>query len=147
MSNNQLNARQMMLPYLAVMVTLNVALQVGIVIAGNQIGFPALALTAVVAVVYGLYDWRRRGKLSQIRFGRLVAHLCGFITVNLGFHIHAVVLILINSPAIRGDANFAIDDQWFGVLFGMFTFWGLGLLTHLAASIGARGYEDLHASE
>lgn len=145
MSTTQLDARRVILPYLAVMVALNVALQVGIVIAGNQIGFTALALTAVVAVVYGRYHWTRRASLSQIRFGRIVAHLCGFITVNLGFHIHAAVLILMNSPAIRGDADFPINDQWFGVLFGMFIFWGIGLLAHLAASIGARGFEDLHA--
>jgi len=44
-----------------------------------------------------------------------------------------------------GDANFPIDDQWFGVLFGMFVIWGLGLLIHLAASIGSRGFEDLRA--
>lgn len=145
MSVIQLDARRVILPYVAVMVVLNVGLQVGIVVAGNQIGITAFALTAVVAIVYAFYHWTRRATLSQIRFGRLVAHLCGFITVNLGFHIHAAVLIGINSTAIRGDADFPIDDQWFGVLFGMFIFWGLGLLTHLTASIGSRGFEDLHA--
>lgn len=143
MLENQLDARRVILPYLGVMVGLNIALQVGIAIAGSQIGLVAFLLTAVVAVVYGLYHWTNRELLSQIRFGRLVAHLCGFITVNLGFHIHAAALVLLNSPAARGDASFPIDDQWFGVLFGMFVIWGLGLLAHLTASIGARGYEDL----
>ena len=124
---------------------LNLALQVGIAISENQIDLTAFVLTAVVAVVYALYHWTRRATLAQIRFGGLVAHLCGFITVNLGFHIHAAVLILVNDPAIRGTADFTINDQWFGVIFGMFIIWGLGLLTHLAASISARGYEDLHA--
>lgn len=145
MSEKQLNARRVILPYLATMVALNIALQVGITFAGNRIGITAYVLTAAVAVVYGLYHWTRRIPLSQIRFGRLVAHLCGFITVNLGFHLHAAVLVLTNNAAIRGDANFPIDDQWFGVLFGMFIIWGLGLLLHLTGSIASRGFEDLHA--
>ncbi|MGB7448417.1 MAG: hypothetical protein WA892_04740 [Ornithinimicrobium sp.] len=135
----------MILPYLATMVVLNIALQVGIVIAGNTIGLVAFVMTAAVALVYALYHWKRRTELSQIRYGRLVAHLSGFLTVNLGFHLHAAVLIVTNNAAIRGDANFPIDDQWFGVLFGMFIIWGLGLLIHLAASIGSRGFEDLRA--
>lgn len=143
MPENQLDARRVILPYLGVMVGLNFALQVGVAIAGSQIGLVAFLLTAVVAVVYGLYHWTNRELLSQIRFGRLVAHLCGFITVNLGFHIHAAVLLIINADSMGGDASFLVDDQWFGVLFGMFVFWGLGLLAHLTASIGARGYEDL----
>ena len=145
MSTTQLNPRRVILPYLAAMIVLNIALQMGIAITGNHIDITALALTAVVAVVYASYTWTRRLPLSHIRFGRVIAHLCGFITVNLGFHIHAAILIVTNNAAIRGDANFPIDDQWFGVLFGMFVFWGLGLLAHLAASISARGFEDLRA--
>ena len=145
MSETQLNARREILPYLATMVVLNAVLQIGIALAGNRIGTTAYVLTAAVAVVYGLYQWTRRVPLSQIRFGRLVAHLCGFLTVNLGFHVHAAVLIVTNSATIRGDADFPIDDQWFGVLFGMFVIWGVGLLVHLAASIASRGFEDLHA--
>lgn len=141
----QLNSRRVILPYLATMVALNIVLQVGIVFAGNKIGITAVVLTAAVAVVYAVYHWTHRVPLSQIRFGRLVAHLCGFLTVNLGFHLHAAVLVGTNNGAIRGDADFPIDDQWFGVLFGMFVIWGLGLLIHLAASIASRGFEDLHA--
>lgn len=145
MSTIQLNASRVILPFLATMVALNIALQIGIAFSGNRIGIMAYLLTAAVAVVYALYNWTRRGSLSQIRFGRLVAHLCGFITVNLGFHLHAAVLIATNDAAIRGDADFPIDDQWFGVLFGMFVIWGAGLLIHLAASIASRGFEDLRA--
>lgn len=145
MSTIQLNASRVILPFLATMVALNIALQIGIAFSGNRIGIMAYLLTAAVAVVYALYHWTRRGSLSQIRFGRLVAHLCGFITVNLGFHLHAAVLIATNDAAIRGDADFPIDDQWFGVLFGMFVIWGAGLLIHLAASIASRGFEDLRA--
>ncbi len=145
MSTIQLNASRVILPFLAAMVVLNVALQIGIAFSGNRIGIIAYVLTAGVAVVYAFYHWTRRGPLSQIRFGRLVAHLCGFISVNLGFHLHAAVLIVTNNAAIRGDENFPINDQWFGVLFGMFIIWGAGLLIHLAASIASRGFEDLHA--
>lgn len=145
MSQTQLNASRVILPYLGTMVGLNILLQIGIVAIGNQINAAAALMTAVVALVYALYHWTRRKPLAQIRFGRLVAHLCGFITVNLGFHMHAAVLMVTNNEAIRGDANFPIDDQWFGVLFGMFVIWGLGLLIHLTASIASRGFEDLHA--
>jgi hypothetical protein len=145
MSEPQLNSRRIFLPYLATMVALNAALQLGVVFARDSIGIVPFALTAVVFIVYVLFHWTRRAELAQIRFGRLVTHLCGFITVNLGCHLHAAVLIVINSPAIRGDANFPIDDQWFVVLFGMFVIWGIGLLPHLAGSIGSRGFEDLHA--
>lgn len=145
MSETQLNSRRIIVPYLATMVALNVALQAGVAFAGSTIGVASYALTAVVLVVYVVYHWTRRAELAQIRFGRPVAHVCGFITVNLVFHIHAAVLIVINSPSIRGDANFPINDQWFGVLFGMFVIWGIGLIIHLAGSIGSRGFEDLHA--
>lgn len=145
MSQTQLNASRVILPYLATMVVLNILLQFGIAATGNHIDLTAALMTAVVALVYGLYHWTRREPLSQIRFGRLVAHLCGFITVNLGFHVHAALLIGSNNEAIRGDAGFPIDDQWFGVLFGMFVFWGVGLLIHLTASIASRGFEDLRA--
>lgn len=145
MNDLELNSRRVLLPYLAVMVGLNIALQVAIAIAGNDIDLLAGVLTGVVAVVYAFFEVTRRAPLTHIRFGRLVAHLCGFITVNLGFHVHAAVLIVTNDPAIRGDADFPIDDQWFGVLFGMLIIWGLGLLIHLTASISARGFEDLRA--
>lgn len=145
MSDTQLNSRRVILPFLATMVALNIVLQVAIAFAGSEIGVTAYLLTAAVAVVYAVYHWTHRVTLSQIRFGRLVAHLCGFLTVNLGFHLHAAVLVSSNDEAIRGDASFPIDDQWFGVLFGMFVIWGAGLLIHLAASIASRGFEDLHA--
>lgn len=145
MSTIQLNASRVILPFLITMVGLNIALQIGIAYFGSRIDVTAYVLTAGVAVVYAFYHWTRRGSLSQIRFGRLVAHLCGFIAVNLGFHLHAAVLIVTNDAAIRGDADFPINDQWFGVLFGMFIIWGAGLLMHLAASIASRGFEDLRA--
>lgn len=145
MFEKKLDASRTILPYLAVMVVLNIILQVAIAVSGSRIDITAYVLTAAVAVVYGVYHWTQRMVLSQIRFGRLVAHLCGFLTVNLGFHLHAAVLIVRNDDVIRGDVGFPIDDQWFGVLFGMFVIWGIGLLIHLAASIASRGFEDLRA--
>lgn len=145
MSEIQLDTRRVILPYLATMVAVNAALQVAIALAGSQIGVTAFVLTAVVAIVYAWYHWTRRVQLAQIRFGQLVAHVCGFVTVNLGFHIHAAVLLVTGSAAIRGDTYFRIDAQWFGVLFGMFIIWGLGLLLHLLASIRTRGFENLRA--
>lgn len=145
MTASNIDTRSVILPLLGAMVGLNIVVQAGVALDGNTIGWTAGLLTLVVALVYGGYSWQRRVVLSQIRFGRLVAHLCAFVTVNLGFHVQAAILIARNDPAIRGDANFPIDAQWFGVLFGMFVIWGVGLLIHLTASIGSRGFEDLHA--
>lgn len=145
MTAPNIDTRHVILPLLGAMVGLNIVVQVGVAIDGSQISWTAGLLTLVVALVYAGYDWRRRIALTQIRFGRLITHLCAFVTVNLGFHAHAALLIARNDPVIRGDAHFPIDDQWFGVLFGMFVFWGFGLLIHLTASIASRGFENLHA--
>ena len=51
--------------------------------------------------------------------------------------------LLSNSAAIRGDEHFWIDTGWFGVLFAMSMFWGLGLAVHTIASIANRGFEEL----
>jgi hypothetical protein len=36
-----------------------------------------------------------------------------------------------------------LSEGWFGVLFGMFVIWGIGLLIHMIASIAQKGYEEL----
>lgn len=145
MVSSELNSRQVILPFLGVMVALSVALQIAIALADHEIGPVAWVATLAVALVYLWYHVTHGDRWSQIRFGRLVAHVCGFLAVNLGFHVHAALLVLANSPAIRGNADFPIADQWFGVLFGMFVIWGVGLLVHVTASITARGFEDLRA--
>ncbi|MFT4189412.1 MAG: hypothetical protein QM621_12620 [Aeromicrobium sp.] len=145
MNNRSLDPAPVILPHLTVMIVLNLALQVVIAVDGHRIGAVAYLGTAVVAVAYAAFHLVRGRQLAQMRFGRLVAHVCGFITVNLGFHIHAAWLVMEDSPAIRGEHGFPLDDGWFGVLFGMFVFWGSSLVCHLIASIAQQGYEELHA--
>ncbi len=138
------DSKQSLLKHFAIMATICTALQVIISARGNHIDFISQLLLGCVALYYGWYHYTSREQLRRLRFGRLVAHVVGFLIVNLSYHLHAFILFVSNNPSIRGTANFSIDPSWFGVLFGMTTFWGLGLLIHLVASISNRGFEELH---
>ena len=121
-----------------------VLLQIFISVRGNHLDLVSQLLLACIALYYAWYHYASRAKLRRLRFGRLVAHVVGFLIVNLSYHVHAYILLATNNPAIQGTDKFAIDPTWFGALFGMTTFWGLGLLFHLIASISYRGFEELH---
>jgi 1,4-dihydroxy-2-naphthoate octaprenyltransferase len=137
------DSRRSLLRHFAIMLVSCVALQTVIAVRGNHIDVVSQLLLGCVALYYGWYHYSSRDQLRRLRFGRLVAHVVGYLIVNLSFHIHAFILIVSSNPAIKGTADFTIDQGWFGVLFGMTTFWGLGLLTHLTASIAKRGFEEL----
>lgn len=141
-TEEMLNIRSLVLPFAVIMVGLVAAVHAVIVIDHNQVGLIEMLALAVVAVYYAFFFITRRSRLRQIRFGMLVAHLTGYLVVNLSYLIHAFVLILNNSPAIRGDDQFLIDRGWFGVTFAMATAWGIGLLTHALSSIASRGWEE-----
>ncbi|MDQ5886372.1 MAG: hypothetical protein QG623_422 [Patescibacteria group bacterium] len=132
-----------LLRYTGLMVLFSTILQIIIALRGNQIDFISQLLLALIAVYYFWYHYTTKDQLSKLRFGRLVAHLIGFLVVNLSYHIHAFVLFVTSNPAIKGTDGFSIDPSWFGVLFGMFCFWGIGLLIHLVASVANRGFEEL----
>lgn len=136
-------AKKSLLQHTFVMVVSCIVLQVIISIRGNRIDLISNLLLACVALYYLWYHATAKNLLSRVRFGRLVAHLIGFLAVNLSYHFHAFILFISNNPAIRGTNDFAIDPGWFGVLFGMTTFWGIGLLIHMIASIANRGFEEL----
>lgn len=137
-------AKNSLLRHFAIMFALCAALQVIIAVRGNHIDFISQVLLGVVALYYAWYHYASKDMLRRMRFGRLVAHVVGFLIVNLSYHAHAFVLYVTGSPAIKGtDTYFSIDQGWFGVLFGMTTFWGIGLLIHLVASIANRGFEEL----
>lgn len=137
------NCKRSLLWHFAIMFIGCVLVQIVIVIRGSKIDLLSTALLGVVAIYYFWYQFASHGQLSRLRFGRLVAHVVGFLIVNLSYHLHAFILFVTNSPAIKGSDELAIDPRWFGVLFGMMTFWGLGLLIHLIASIANRGFEEL----
>ena len=135
--------KKSLLTYTAVMITLSTLLQIIIAIRGNHIDLLSQALLVGIAVYYFWYQSATKSQLTKLRFGRLIAHLIGFLVINLSYHIHALILFITDSPAIKGNGEFSMDAAWFGVLFGMFCGWGVGLLFHLIASIANRGYEEL----
>lgn len=136
-------AKKSLLKHAFVMLVSCAILQIVIAVRGNHIDLLSQLLLGVVALYYAWYHITAKDLLSRVRFGRLVAHLTGFLIVNLSYHAHAFILYVSNNSAIRGTNDFAIDSGWFGVLFGMTTFWGIGLLIHMIASIASRGFEEL----
>ncbi len=136
-------AKTSLLRHTAVMLISCIALQIVITIRGNHIDLVSQLLLVCIALYYAWYNITAKALLSRVRFGRLVAHLIGFLIVNLSFHAHAFILFVSSNPAISGTKEFSIDPGWFGVLFGMTTFWGIGLLIHMVASIASRGFEEL----
>jgi hypothetical protein len=141
--NQAQEAKNSLLKHFAIMFALCAFLQITIAVRGNHIDLVSQFLLAVIALYYAWYNYSSRNLLRRLRFGRLVSHLVGFLIVNVSYHLHAFILFVSNNSAIKGDAEFTIDPSWFGVLFGMMTFWGLGLLVHLVASIANRGFEEL----
>lgn len=136
-------ATKSLLTHVGIMFVLCVVLQVAIALRGNKIDLVSQLMLASIALYYAWYHIASKDQLSKLRFGRLVAHLVGFLIVNLSYHAHAFVLFVTDNPAIKGADPFPIDAGWFGVLFGMMTFWGIGLLIHAIASISNRGFEEL----
>lgn len=133
---------QILLPYAGILTLLCVFAQIIVVLHGNEIDFIS-GLALVPAFLYYLYFYiTSKQKLSKIRFGRLVAHVVAFLIVNLSYHIHAAILSLGNTSNTQGPVVH-LSEGWFGVLFGMTTIWGLGLLIHTVASIAQKGYEEL----
>lgn len=135
--------KKILLKHFAIMLVLCIVLQVIIAARGSRIDVADQLLLAGIALYYAYSLYVTKDQLRLLRFGRLIAHVIGFLTVNLSYHIHAFVLFITDNPAIKGAEGLNIDQSWFGVLFGMTTFWGLGLLIHLVASISNRGFEEL----
>jgi hypothetical protein len=107
-----------------------------IAVRGSQIDLIAGLLLLTVAAYYSYFLFSTRTALRRIRFGQLVAHAAGFVIVNISYHIHAGLLLLLGKRDL-------LDENWAGVLIGMFVFWGIGLLVHLVASVAMRGYENV----
>lgn len=146
MAKADLNITKLLLPHIGILIALCLMLQLFVAVRGNEIDLAANIGLGVVALYYAYFHGlSQKGKsLKKVRFGRLVAHLSGFLIVNLSFHIHAFILYATNNPVMSGSDGLLMNSGWFGVIYGMTCFWGLGLLIHLIASVGARGYEELH---
>jgi len=132
----ELNINRVLLPYLGILGGLCLLVQVLTAARGSRIDVVAGLLLLPVAVYYSYFQYSARIVLRQVRFGQLVAHAGGFVIVNLGYHLHAGLLLLLGKREL-------LDENWAGVLIGMFVFWGIGLLVHLVASVAMKGYENL----
>ena len=95
----------------------------------------ALALT-VVAIAYYLQTYRSRIVFRRVRHGSFLAHLSGYVIVVGSFYLHPGYLLASNQRDL-------IDANWYGPLFGMGIFWGLGLATHAAGTLLTKGFEDV----
>lgn len=136
MKKDDLNVSKTILPYIGILAVLCTGVQVLIAVRGHQIDIIAQILTLVIAAYYAYSQITTRLALNKVRFGRLIHHVTAFVIVNLSFHVHAAYLIVSGKRAL-------IDENWYGVLFGMFVFWGIGFVIHLLASVALRGYEEL----
>ncbi len=142
MKTKSQSINQIILPYAGIMAILCLFAQIVTAARGSEIDFMA-GLALVPAYLYYLYfHITSKEKLSKVRFGRLVAHFVAFLIVNLSYHIHAAILSLQNINETQGPVV-NLPEGWFGVLFGMFVIWGVGLLIHMIASIAQKGYEEL----
>lgn len=128
-------------PLLAVMVGLNLALHLVIAATGNRIGVLSGLLLAVIALAYAAYLLTLGRALGRVRYGSLVAHVIVYVTVNVGFLLHATVLLALRAPAIQGDALSPIAPGWIGATYVMASVWGIGLLSHLMGAVMSRGFE------
>ena len=136
MKSLELNINRTLMPYLGILGGMCLLAQALTAARGSRMDLVAAAFLLPVAVYYAYFQYSARLELTKVRFGRLIAHTAGFVIVNLSYHLHAGLLLLAGKRAL-------LDEYWAGVLIGMFVFWGLGLLVHLAASVAMRGYENL----
>ena len=144
-TDKKLNIAKILMPYVLIMLGLNILLHAFIAFRGNQIDIESQLFLATIAVYYFYFNYFKENKnLSKVRFGKLVAHFIGYLIVNLGYFIHAYILIALGNEAIKGGYTL-INETWFGAVFGMATFWGIGLLIHSIASIASRGFEDIYS--
>lgn len=136
MRSLDLNINRILLPHLGILAGLCLLVQVLTAARGSKIDLIAGLLLVAVAAYYFYFQYSARTALRQVRFGQLVAHAAGLVIVNLSYHLHAGLLLVL-------DKRDLLDENWAGLLLGMFAFWGIGFLVHLVASVAMRGYESL----
>lgn len=139
------SAHRTLLPYAITLVLASIALQIVIVATGNRITVLSEVLLVIIALGYATYLLTIGRRLSRVRYGLLTAHAISYAAINVGFLLHAYLLIALRAPAIAGDGSLAIDPMWFGATFAMAGFWGMGLLIHGIGAVLSRGFEQARA--
>ncbi|MCS6711585.1 hypothetical protein JSY14_05925 [Brachybacterium sp. EF45031] len=126
------DAHAALLPYAAALVTGAVVVQIAVAISGGPTLVPMLLL-AVVALGAAVFVALPGRNLGRVRYGVVMAHVLLYLTVNLGFGVHALGRALTDRPLDLA--------AWGGVLLSMPTIWGCGLLLHTIGALLSRGYE------
>lgn len=139
-SSGAARARSSLLPYTLALLGANLLLHLVIVLGGNRI--TVLTTLPLVAIALGaaLYLATRGRGLGRVRYGRFVAHALLYATVNVGYLLHAWVLVALGAPLFSGEPS-APDDAWPGAVLAMASFWGLGLILHGLGVVLDRGFE------
>lgn len=135
--------KQILLIFAAAMLLLVAVMQYLIWLRGSAIDDFSKWVLAFIAGFYAIYSLINKKLLSSVRFGNLTLHFLTYLLINLSFHVHAYLLIINNNPIIYGSNDFLLSPGWFGVLFGMSVFWGIGLMIHAISSVSFRGFEGL----
>lgn len=139
------NARTLLLPYTLGLIIAMAIVQIVIAATGGEVTVLAGILTAVVALGIAAWLWRNLRVLRRVRFGVVIAHAIGFVTVTTSFNLHAIVRLMAANALDTSAADIihaALGGSWFGVTIVMSACWGLGLLIHLVGAVLGRGWED-----
>lgn len=103
--------------------------------ADSRVTLASGLLLAGVAVYYALFLILQAKALRQRRFGAYIVHVVSFLIVNGSYWLHAAALVVTDNAGV-------LDPGWYGALFGMGSFWGLGLLLHTMGVALSGGFED-----
>lgn len=102
---------------------------------GHRITLVSTLALAVVALGYLAFNMATHQWLRRVRYGRLTVHAVGYVIVNGSYWLHATWLWTTGRGAV-------VDADWYGSLFGMGLFWGLGLTIHTIANLRTDGFEE-----
>lgn len=127
--------------YFLVLLTANAVLHAVIALTGNTIGILAAVLLAVIALGCLAYVLTAGRGLRHVRYGVFVLHTLTFATVTVGFTMHALVLLALDSPTIAEPPG-PLGGGWFGPTLPMTGIWGLGLLIHALGAVMSHGFEE-----
>lgn len=137
-------AHASLLPFALTLLGANIVLHLLIVLAGNRITLLTTLPLLAIAVGFAVYLLTRGRSLGRVRYGRFVAHALGYAIINVGYLLHAYVLVATGSPAIAGTGT-PLDPAWLGATFAMAGIWGLGLILHGIGAVLDRGFETARA--
>lgn len=87
-------------------------------------------LMLALVIAYG------RTALDRLRFGGAVAHAFTYAVLVGGNLLHLFLLLVFRIGDSRANL-----EEWFGPTIAMGALWGIGLIIHLLAVIGSRGFE------